>query len=642
MRRVTVSIPTYDNPDTLHRAVTSVLAQTMSDVSVVVSDDAGHVDAANLLADVRDPRLTVVTHDRNRGRYWCDADTFARSDSEWFTVLDADDWVEPDWLESMLAVSDGAEVVVGPHTDHNLAGDATVVALRPYTGRFVWHTHMGACLYSSAFLRRSGLLSGALRVGWDNIVTGFPLMASRWVQHDRAAYHRVKRAGSLTEDRRSGFRSHMRAATVGVLRGVWDDLLENPYESACIIGSVQHERSAGMLIRELPVTDWSMQAAALAELDAWLWRESPRTVVELGSGLSTVVMANYARYSGAHVVSVDHDRRFMQQTANLLAQHSLSGVVDLRHAAIDEQPMYQTGWPDGIEFALIDGPPDRLGGRHATLDALMPYMAPSWSAWLDDGDRPGEKQAVASWRKSHGIKAQTTSLPHSPTILRPTSVRAKRDNAKDVTLAVLTGHRPQYLARTLAALPSWLLSTARVVVLHDGGDQATVDVLAKYETKIDRLIRRKHPRQKMHTIGDNWSLLAEHADTEFFLMLEDDWEFVGFDPEWLSNARNALTDGVVQVRLRSVAEGTLTKHMVTGRPFDWSPHPYGWIADTHVSWAANLMRSDMLPVMFPADGERDCQRRAFDAGLRCVVQANPGCFMHIGDESVRLELHPPA
>ena len=613
----------------------------MSDVSVVVSDDAGRVDAANLLGDVRDPRLTVVTHDRNRGRYWCDADVFARSDSEWFTVLDADDWVEPEWLESMLAVADGAEVVLGPYTDHGLDGEAKHVALKPYTGRFAWHTHMGAGLYSSAFLRRSGLLCGALRVGWDNIVTGFPLMASAWVQHDRAAYHRVKRAGSLTEDRRSGMRSHMRAATVQVLRGVWHDLSDNPYDSACIIGSVQHEVSAGMLIRDLSVTPWAMQPATLAELDAWLWRESPRSVVELGSGLSTAVMANYARYSGAHVVSVDHERRFMQQTENLLAQHSLSGVVDLRHASLDDRAMYQTEWPDGIEFALIDGPPERTGGRHATLDALLPHMAPRWSAWLDYGNRPGEKQAVTSWRKSHGIKVQTTNLPHSPTILRPATVRAKRDSAKDVTVAVLTGHRPELLSRTLGSLPSWLLSSAHVVVLHDGGDQGTIDVLAGYEDKIDKLIRRKHPRQMMHTIGDNWSVLAEHAETDFFLMLEDDWEFVGLGAEWLSNARNALADGVGQVRLRSVSEAVLARHMVDRRGIVWTPHRHGWIADAHFTTNPSLVRSSDLPLMWPADGERGMQRNAAANGLRCVVQANPGPWMHIGERSMREALNPP-
>ena len=623
----------------MHRAVTSVLGQTMGDLTVVVSNDAGPVDALDVLADIRDQRLTVVHHDRNRGRYWCDAEVLHRTDAEWFTVVDADDWVDPDWLESMLAV--GSEVVLGPHMEHGRSGSRKV-ALRHYSGAFTWHAHMGAGIYSTEYLRRTGLLSGALRVGWDNIVTGLPWLNAGVGTHDRPAYHRVKRDGSLTESESSGMRSAMRRATVALLRGVWDDLQADPWQCACIIGSLEHERTAGMLIRDLPSTPWAMQPAALAELDAWLWRESPRVIVECGSGLSTVIMGNYARHSGARVVSLDHDHRFAGQTSGLLSQHNLSEFVDLRTVDLaGSPPMYQTDLPDGIEFALIDGPPESTGGRKATLDALMPHMAPRWSAWLDDGARKIERQALKGWRDRHGVKTSPTNLPHSPVIIRPSVKRAQREDASDVTVAVLTGHRPDLLARTLSSLPSWLLTSANVVVLHDGADDATTQVLDGYRDRIDRLITRKHPRLKMHTIGDNWSALAECAETEFFLMLEDDWEYVGLASEWLSNARNALREGVGQVRLRSVSEPVLDRHMVDRRPISWSPTPHGWIADAHFTTNPSLVRSSDLPSLWPADGERHMQQRAVNAGLVCVVQANPGAWMHIGEHSMRHELNPP-
>lgn len=641
MARVTVSVPTFDNAVTLRRAVDSVLAQTMSDLTVIVSNDAGPVEALEPLADITDTRLKIVTHDRNRGRYWCDADVLNRADSEWFTMLDADDWVEPDWLESMLAV--GSEVVVGPHTTHTIDGDERRVDVKPYTGRFTWHTHMGACLYSVGYLRATGLLTGSVRVGWDNVVTGFPFVSAGVGFHDRPAYHRVMRAGSLTSSEVSGMRSAHRLATVELLRGVWDDLLAYPSESACIIGSLTHERSAGMLIRSLPSTPWSMQPAALAELDAWLWDQSPRVVVECGSGLSTVVFANYARYSGAQVVSLDHDRRYHTQTSQLLAQHGLGSHVDLRLCPlVGSPPMYETVLPDGVEFVLIDGPPEATGGREATLDALMPHLASRWSAWLDDGSRRLERDAVAGWRKRHKIKTTSTRLPHDPVIVRPSAPRARKQDASDVTVAILTGFRPELLARTLGSLPAWLLDTADVVVVHDGGDDATETVLEQYRDRIDRHIRRKHATAKMHTIGENWSLLAEHATRPYFLMLEDDWEFVSFGAQWLVDARAALDAGVAQVRLRHVSETVLARHMVDRSPITWSPHRFGWVADAHLTTNPSLLRSADLPLLFPADGERDMQRRGHQAGLRCVVQSNPGAFLHIGDRSMRQELRPPA
>jgi hypothetical protein len=640
--RVVVSIPTYGNADTLHRAVTSVLGQTMGDLTVVVSNDAGPVDAVDCLADVRDPRLTVVHHDRNRGRYWCDTEVLRTCDAEWFTVVDADDWVEPDWLESMLAV-EGCEVVLGPHTAHGINGKSSEVALRDFTGMFTWHAHMGAGIYSTEYLRRTGLLSGALRVGWDNIVTGFPYLSAAVGHHYRAAYHRVRREGSLTESHGSGMRSAMRQATVALLRGVWDDLRDDPWQSACIIGSLDHERTAGLLIRQLPSTPWAMQPAALAELDAWLWRESPRVIVECGSGLSTVIMGNYAKYSGARVVSLDHDRRFATQTAGLLSQHNLSEFVDLRTVDLaGSPPMYQTDLPDGIEFVLIDGPPEATGGREATLDALMPHMAPRWSGWLDDASRPLERAALKGWRDRHKIKASPTNLPHSPVVIRPSVKRARRHDASDVTVAILTGHRPDLLARTLSSVPAWLLGSAHVVVLHDGADEATTQVLDGYRGDIDRLITRRHPTQMMHTIGDNWSHLAEQAQTEFFLTLEDDWQYVALGAEWLSNARDALREGAGQVRLRSVSETVLDRHMATRAPISWSPSQYGWSADAHFTTNPSLVRSSDLPSLWPADGERHMQRRAVDSGLTCVVQANPGAWIHIGEHSMREQLQPPS
>jgi hypothetical protein len=211
-----------------------------------------------------------------------------------------------------------------------------------------------------------------------------------------------------------------------------------------------------------------------------------------------------------------------------------------------------------------------------------------------------------------------------------------------VTVAVLTGFRPELLARTLGSLPGWLLDTADVVVVHDGGDDATEAVLEQYRDRIDRHIRRKHATARMHTIGENWSLLAEHATRPYFLMLEDDWEFVSLGAQWLADAREALDAGVAQVRLRHVSETVLNRHMVDRSPITWSPHRFGWIADAHLTTNPSLLRSADLPSLFPADGERHMQRRGFEAGLRCVVQSNPGAFMHIGDHSMRQELRPPS
>lgn len=56
-----VVIPTRDRPDTLVQAVTSVLAQDFRDFELLVVDNAGTPPARQVLADVANPHLRIVT-----------------------------------------------------------------------------------------------------------------------------------------------------------------------------------------------------------------------------------------------------------------------------------------------------------------------------------------------------------------------------------------------------------------------------------------------------------------------------------------------------------------------------------------------------------------------------------------------------
>src|SRR5690606_3243425 len=118
------------------------------------------------------------------------------------------------------------------------------------------------------------------------------------------------------------------------------------------------------VVDDLPWTGWALHKAAAVELAEFLHRRNPRTVVEAGSGLSTVVLADYAAMTGAHVVSLEHDEVHAKQTRSLLAERGLDAHADVRLAPLAELdtpagalPWYGTALPDGIDFALIDGPP---------------------------------------------------------------------------------------------------------------------------------------------------------------------------------------------------------------------------------------------------------------------------------------------
>jgi glycosyltransferase involved in cell wall biosynthesis len=108
--RTTVLMPAYNAEETVRESVESVLAQTCGDVEVIVVDDGSRVAAESVLGDVRDPRLRVIRHERNRGLSAARNTAIAAARAPLVSQLDADDLWEPDYLESVLPCFDDPAV----------------------------------------------------------------------------------------------------------------------------------------------------------------------------------------------------------------------------------------------------------------------------------------------------------------------------------------------------------------------------------------------------------------------------------------------------------------------------------------------------------------------------------------------------
>lgn len=99
---VSVVIPTHNRPTEVRRAVASVLAQTMSDLEVIVVDD-GSVPPVALGS--KDPRVTVVRHERARGVSEARNTAIDAATGTWVAFLDDDDFWAPDKLERQLTAA---------------------------------------------------------------------------------------------------------------------------------------------------------------------------------------------------------------------------------------------------------------------------------------------------------------------------------------------------------------------------------------------------------------------------------------------------------------------------------------------------------------------------------------------------------
>lgn len=106
MPAISVIVPVYKVEKYIHRCVGSILAQTFRDFELILVDD-GSPDSCGGICDAyaaKDNRIHVIHQEnaglsaaRNAGIDW----TFAKSDSEYLTFIDSDDWVHPKYLQAL-------------------------------------------------------------------------------------------------------------------------------------------------------------------------------------------------------------------------------------------------------------------------------------------------------------------------------------------------------------------------------------------------------------------------------------------------------------------------------------------------------------------------------------------------------------
>lgn len=104
MPTVSVVIPVYEDRDVLPRALQSVLAQTLTDIEVLVVEDGSAVDVASFVKDFPDDRVHYLTHATNRGASAARNTGIDGAEGKYVAFLDADDEWQPQKLERQVAL----------------------------------------------------------------------------------------------------------------------------------------------------------------------------------------------------------------------------------------------------------------------------------------------------------------------------------------------------------------------------------------------------------------------------------------------------------------------------------------------------------------------------------------------------------
>lgn len=142
-----------------------------------------------------------------------------------------------------------------------------------------------------------------------------------------------------------------------------------------------------------------------------LERLRPASILELGSGFSSVLLGRYCARHGGRVTSLDHDEDYRRKSAALIEGWDLGRDVDILLSLIEThdagegrsfpfcgpEPLGATGRTFG--FLFIDGPPISFGPtvRGGFLPLFGRFLRPGCHILLDDYYRKGEQEVVSAW-----------------------------------------------------------------------------------------------------------------------------------------------------------------------------------------------------------------------------------------------------
>jgi predicted O-methyltransferase YrrM len=156
---------------------------------------------------------------------------------------------------------------------------------------------------------------------------------------------------------------------------------------------------------------WAIGGDCAQRLVALIMSTRPTSVIEVGSGLSTILIARALELVGGEgrVVSLEHEKRWLEETSALIASHGVEHRVTLVHAPLVETaignesfPWYDlTGveLPERAQLIFVDGPPKATGplARYPALPMLHGRIDEGGTLLMDDATRPDERAAVDRW-----------------------------------------------------------------------------------------------------------------------------------------------------------------------------------------------------------------------------------------------------
>jgi len=173
-----------------------------------------------------------------------------------------------------------------------------------------------------------------------------------------------------------------------------------------------------------PITNFMMLPSAVLTLMNDMIMNQRKTIVELGSGFSTLVLARFIVSHNLDVTyhSIDHDEEWYGILHRQLVAEGLTDIVTHHHAPLTASDYtYQPNltWYDpakldalalqSVDLLIIDGPPafSHTHNRYGAVNYFKERLTEGATIFVDDATRSGEQAMMTVWSDATGKPFKT-------------------------------------------------------------------------------------------------------------------------------------------------------------------------------------------------------------------------------------------
>lgn len=181
---------------------------------------------------------------------------------------------------------------------------------------------------------------------------------------------------------------------------------------------------------------WSIDSFLAKFLATHLLENKPGTIVEIGSGSSSILIAQCTKkigYTPKHI-AIDHEHRYLELTKKTAALNGVEKRIEFHECPLKEIdiPGHKGAWyhdvlnsidSNKIDLLIIDGPPEQTCAfaRYPALPMLYSQLSEECTIILDDSSRDDEKNIIKKWMELYPeFEATFITEGHGVTILTRT------------------------------------------------------------------------------------------------------------------------------------------------------------------------------------------------------------------------------